>query len=141
MTDGEIKLCCKEKKIMLNGIIKNGEKKGIWVMKLHDKKYLLNFNENKKLENAIQKKQRTFKGVRVLLVGSKNVGKTALVTRLMGSSSNSENRVSYRKCLTEKKEEEITHGFNIYNFEQNETKISFWDFAGHEGKTNTEKNK
>lgn len=68
----------------------------------------------------------------MIFFSCENVGKTSFKTRLMGSSNEKDNKEAYYKVQHPKKEEEMTHGVDIFKYRnpKNDTIISIWDFAG-----------
>ena len=100
------------------GIFKDGKKvKGILVEK--GKEFIVYFENGIEIK---QKRMRTFQGVRLMITGAEHVGKTSFNNALRG--------VAQKKGI--KKEEEITHGFEIFPWENKKenTLFSIWDFAG-----------
>ena len=97
---------------MLRVKYQNGLKCGDAILTENGKEYFVEYGTNGK--EIIEKRKRTFEGVRLMIVGCENVGKTSFKTRLMGVSKNKENRSAYKEVQNEKKEEEMTHGVNIY---------------------------
>ena len=106
------------------------------------------------LKGKEMRRERTFHGVRLMVVGNENVGKvtfltenfltekffvcskkkkskTSFKTRLMGFSSK-DNLNSHREVLSEKREEDMTHGVNVFILKDESQKnlFSIWDFAG-----------
>ena len=70
--------------------------------------------------------------MRLMIIGNKNVGKTSLKIRLVGSSSNIENEKAYQQVYKEKPNEEMTHGVDVLKWydEKNNINFTLWDFAG-----------
>ena len=52
----------------------------------------------------------------------------------MGTKNENENKIATKNVQNEKKEEEMTHGVDIFSWRDEKTNILFsvWDFAGHE---------
>jgi len=108
------------------------EKKRNGVIEENGKEYFVEYDE-KEME-IMEKRVRTFEGVRIMVIGNQDVGKTSFKTRLIGSSDEKKNEENHKKVLNEKKEYEMTHGVDIFNWKSKDDKtlFSIWDFAGHE---------
>ena len=88
---------------IFNGIIKAGKK----ISGIHSengKEFFVDFDKN---QVAINKK-RSFRGVKLMIVGNKDVGKTTFKTRLLASTgSEKENKIAHKKVQFVKKEEDM----------------------------------
>lgn len=110
----------------------NGKLSGSGLLFENKKEYFVEFDQN---GNEIkEERKRTFEGVRLMIVGNENVGKTSFKIRLMGCSNIKDNQYACNKINFSKKEEDMTHGVDIqcWKDEKNQTLFSIWDFAGHE---------
>ena len=58
------------------------------------------------------------------------VGKTSLKTRFKGSINQTENQIALKKVKNERKEEDMTHGVDIFDLKKDDSVLSIWDFAG-----------
>ena len=58
------------------------------------------------------------------------VGKTSLKTRFKGSINQTENQIALKIVENERKEEDMTHGVDIFNLKKDDSVLSIWDFAG-----------
>ena len=86
----------------LNGKRLNG------ILQENGREYFVEYDENgiEKLEKRV----RTFEGVRIMVIGNEDVGKTSFKTRLISSSNQKQFGESHKKVLNEKKEQDMTHG-------------------------------
>ena len=51
-------------------------------------------------------------------------------TRFKGSINQTENQIALKIVENERKEEDMTHGVDIFNFKKDDSVLSIWDFAG-----------
>ena len=48
----------------------------------------------------------------------------------MGSINETENQMALKKVGKDKREEDMTHGVDIFNLKKDDSVLSIWDFAG-----------
>ena len=51
-------------------------------------------------------------------------------TRFKGSINQTENQIALKKVENERKEEDMTHGVDIFDLKKDDSVLSIWDFAG-----------
>eukprot|EP01091_Cochliopodium_minus_P008760 TRINITY_DN2038_c0_g1_i1.p1 TRINITY_DN2038_c0_g1~~TRINITY_DN2038_c0_g1_i1.p1 ORF type:complete len:1330 (-),score=374.41 TRINITY_DN2038_c0_g1_i1:37-3537(-) len=130
--DGRIIMESLDKNIHFKGYLKNQNRFGKGVLTEYGKEYYVQYDENG--EELINERKRTFEGIRIMIVGCENVGKTSFKKRLIGSSSEEDNRLAFQSVKTVKREEDMTHGVDITEWfsSKHDRLLSIWDFAGHE---------
>ena len=117
--------------ITLKATFQDGQKVGSGILTENGKEYFVEFQDG---VEVLEKRKRTFEGVRLMIVGCQDVGKTTFKKRLMGIGDEKANMKAYYQVLNEKKEHEMTHGIEIDKLVNKERGILFsiWDNAGHE---------
>ena len=121
----------KEKRLM-KVRFENKRRVGVAVLMHNGKEYFTEFDKNG--YEIPGKRDRTFEGIRLMIIGCENVGKTTFKKRLVGTSSKKDNFVANIDVQHEKREEEMTHGVEVTTWRDDQFGVFFsiWDFAGHE---------
>ena len=90
-----------------NGNFFNGKRLN-GILQENGKEYFVEYDDDgiEKLEKRV----RTFEGVRIMVIGNEDVGKTSFKTRLISSSNQKQFEESHKKVLIDKKEQDMTHG-------------------------------
>ena len=87
--------------------------------------YFVEMKEGKEV-----KRERTFTGIRMMVIGCESVGKSSFKKRLIASSDSKLNKVAWNQVKVERREEHMTHGVEIEFWKEKGKVFSLWDFAG-----------
>ena len=110
----------------------DGKRIGEAILTERGKEYFVEFDARG--FEKIDLRRRTFEGVRLMLIGCKDVGKTTFRRRLLGSQNEQLNKKAFLQVQQTKSEEDMTHGVEIDRLYDSSysSLFSVWDFAGHE---------